>query len=156
MNKIIILFQTISKKIENCYDRTSSTNIGLSLMAIIAGYDLSFISIEEANSIINNIIETIWKLKKWNGHLYNWYNIKTLEPLIPEYISTVDSGNFVGYLYVLKAFLEEQQDNNLQELILKVDNLIETTDFSKLYSNEHRLFSIGFNVQERKAYRFLL
>lgn len=109
-------------------------------MAIIAGYDLKFISLEETNNILNNIIETIWKLKKWNGHLYNWYNIKNLEPLIPEYISTVDSGNFVGYLYVLKTFLENQKNEELQELILKVINLIENTDFSKLYSNEHRLF----------------
>ena len=137
-------------------NRTSSTNIGLSIMAIIAGYDLKFISLEETNNILNNIIETIWKLKKWNGHLYNWYNIKNLEPLIPEYISTVDSGNFVGYLYVLKTFLENQKNEELQELILKVINLIENTDFSKLYSNEHRLFSIGFNVLERKTYRFLL
>ena len=137
-------------------DRTSSTNIGLSLMAVMAGYDLKIIYLEEANSILNNIIETIMKLKKWNGHLYNWYNIKTLEPLIPEYISTVDSGNFVGYLYVLKTFLEKQNNNELQDLILKVNNLIDNTDFSKLYSNEHRLFSIGFNVGERKTYRFIL
>ena len=137
-------------------ERTSSTNIGLSLMAVIAGYDLKFICLEEANNILNSIIETICKLKKWNGHLYNWYNIKTLQPLIPEYISTVDSGNFVGYLYVLKSFLEEQKNNELQELIMKVNNLIEGTDFSKLYSNEHRLFSIGFNIQERKTYRFIL
>ena len=137
-------------------DRTSSTNIGLSIMAIMAGYDLKFISLEKTNSIISKTIDTIWNLKKWNGHLYNWYNIKTLEPLLPEYISTVDSGNFVGYLYVLKAFLENQKNDELQELILKVNNLIDNTDFSKLYSNEHRLFSIGFNVQERKTYRFLL
>ena len=137
-------------------ERTSSTNIGLSLMAVIAGYDLNIICLEEANNILNSIIDTICKLKKWNGHLYNWYNIKTLQPLIPEYISTVDSGNFVGYLYVLKSFLEEQRNNELQELILKVNNLIESTDFSKLYSNEHRLFSIGFNIQERKTYRFIL
>ena len=130
-------------------DRTSSTNIGLSIMSIIAGYDLKFISLEETIDILSKIIDTIWNLKKWNGHLYNWYNIKTLEPLIPEYISTVDSGNFVGYLYVLKAFLENQKN---EELILKVNNLIDNTDFSKLYSNEHRLFSIGFNVQERKTY----
>ena len=142
---------------KNLYvDRTSSTNIGLSILSIIAGYDLEFISLEETNNILKNIIEIVWNLKKWNGHLYNWYNIKTLEPLIPEYISTVDSGNFVGYLYVLKAFLENQKNDELRELVLKVNNLIENTDFSKLYSNEHRLFSIGFNVSERKAYRFLL
>ena len=53
-------------------DRTSSTNIGLSIMAVMAGYDLKFISLEEANTILNKIIETVWGLKKWNGHLYNW------------------------------------------------------------------------------------
>ena len=91
-----------------------------------------------------------------NGHLYNWYDIKNLEPLIPKYISTVDSGNFVGYLYVLKAFFEEQKDEKLKELILKTSNLIDNTDFSKLYSNEHRLFSIGYNIEERKINRFIL
>jgi hypothetical protein len=142
---------------KNLYvDRTSSTNIGLSILSIIAGYDLNFISLEETNNILKNIIEIVWNLKKWNGHLYNWYNIKTLEPLAPEYISTVDSGNFVGYLYVLKTFLENQKNDQLRELILKVNNLIENTDFSKLYSNEHRLFSIGFNVVERKTHRLLL
>ena len=142
---------------KNLYvDRTSSTNIGLSIMAIIAGADLNFITIEEANSILENIINTVWNLKKWNGHLYNWYDIKNLEPLIPRYISTVDSGNFVGYLYVLKQFFEEQKDEKLKELILKTRNLIDNTDFSKLYSNEHRLFSIGYNIEERKINRFIL
>ncbi len=130
-------------------DRTSSTNIGLSLLAIISGIDLKFISYNEGIEIIKNIIETIEGLEKWNGHLYNWYNIKTKAPLIPRYISTVDSGNFVGYLFVVKAFLEESE-NRPEDLILRVTNLIEQTDFSKLYSPKHRLFSIGFNIEENK------
>ena len=51
------------------------------------------------------MLDTISKLQKWNGHLYNWYNINTLEPLYPRYISTVDNGNFIGYLYTTKQFL---------------------------------------------------
>ena len=85
-------------------DRTSSTNIGLSFLAVITGVDLKFISLSEGIGLLNKMIETIDSLEKWNGHLYNWYNIKTKVPLIPRYISTVDSGNFVGYLYVVKAF----------------------------------------------------
>ena len=154
-------------------DRTSSTNIGLSLLAVISGSDLGFISKEEGLQLIKKIIETIDSLEKWNGHLYNWYNIKTKQPLNPRYISTVDSGNLVGYLYVLKAFLEEnkfqdasenfEEKNEFQDasedfnpkeevqiLIDKVSKLIENTDFSKLYSSSHRLFSIGFNVEENK------
>ena len=129
-------------------DRTSSTNIGLSILAIISGIDLKFISKEEGIDILKNIVLNIEALEKWNGHLYNWYNIKTKKPLIPRYISTVDSGNLVGYLYVLKSFLSnETEEKDLEERVTK---LINNTDFSKLYSNQHRLFSIGFNIEENK------
>ncbi|MCI9063953.1 MAG: hypothetical protein HFJ17_05065 [Clostridia bacterium] len=133
-------------------DRTSSTNIGLSLLAVISGIDLEFISLNQGIDLLEEIINTIEGLEKWNGHLYNWYNIKTKKPLIPRYISTVDSGNFVGYLYVLKSFLIEQQDVIIDDknLIQRVTDLINATDFSKLYSNKHRLFSIGFNIEEGK------
>ena len=33
---------------------------------------------------------------------------------------------------------------------LRIDKLIENTDFSVLYSKSHRLFSIGFNIEENK------
>ena len=134
---------------KNLYvDRTSSTNIGLSLMAVIAGFDLGYIDLIKAEDLIKNIINTINKLEKWNGHLYNWYNIKTLKPLIPRYISTVDSGNFVGYLYVLKSFVKEKIED--ESLIKNIEYLIENTNFSKLYSKEHRLFSIGFDIEENR------
>ena len=132
-------------------DRTSSTNIGLSLLAVISGIDLNYIKKQDGLTLICNIVDTIDSLEKWNGHLYNWYNIKTKVPLIPRYISTVDSGNFVGYLYVLVEYLKEQEKNeNIEMLIKRVENLIKNTDFSKLYSKEHRLFSIGFNIEENR------
>ena len=96
-------------------DRTSSTNIGLSFLAVITGVDLNFISLSEGIGLLSKMIETIDSLEKWNGHLYNWYNIKTKAPLIPRYISTVDSGNFVGYLYVVKAFLNEVLEQEYEE-----------------------------------------
>ena len=76
-----------------------------------------------------------------------------LEPLMPRYISSVDSGNFVGYLYTLKTFLESYNGDvvdKIQDLINIINNLIEKTDFSKLYDYEKRLFSIGFNIEENK------
>ena len=93
---------------EKIVPRTSSTNIGLSLLAVISAYDLQYIDLEKAINLIEKIINTIESLVKWNGHLYNWYNIKTKEPLNPRYVSTVDSGNLVGYLYVTKAFLASE------------------------------------------------
>ena len=158
--------------------RTSSTNIGLSILSTISAYDLNYISLEECIFLLNKIIETVSKLDKWNGHLYNWYNIRTLKPLTPRYISTVDSGNFVGYLYVLKIFLsdinsgkikenvvlEEKKNkdenkfneklNNILEISNKlyriVSRMIDDIDFSVLYSKNDKLLSIGYDVESMK------
>lgn len=132
-------------------DRTSSTNIGLELLAVISAYDLDFINFKKAIEYLNKILGVIAGLSKWNGHLYNWYNTDTLVPLIPRYISTVDSGNFVGYLYIVKNFLQENKNKaDLENLIALVSELIENTDFSKLYSERTKLLSIGYNLEENK------
>ena len=143
--------------------RTSSTNIGLSIMAVISANDLGFINYDKTIELLKNILNTVNELQKWNGHLYNWYNTETKEPLFPRYVSTVDSGNFVGYLYVIKNWLESQNNcdkNKLEneqninteitQLLEIVNKLIEDTDFSHLYKKEQRIFSIGFNVEENK------
>lgn len=132
-------------------DRTSSTNIGLEYLAIISAYDLGYIKLKKAIEYIEKITNTINILSKWNGHLYNWYNTKTLAPLVPRYISTVDSGNFVGYLYIVKQFLIENKNKcDVQNLLEDIVKLIDNTDFSKLYSSEDKLLSIGFNLEENK------
>ena len=137
-------------------DRTSSTNIGLGLMSIISAYDLKFIELEKALFLIQKMLETICKLPKWNGHLYNWYNTKTLIPLKPEYVSTVDSGNFIGYIITLKTFLIGIEDKEIKDKYLidvnieYINKLINDTDFSKLYNTEISLFSVGFNLEENK------
>lgn len=132
-------------------NRTSSTNIGLELLAVISAYDFGFISFRKCIDYLNKIIGTIVGLSKWNGHLYNWYNTKDLTALIPRYISTVDSGNFVGYLYIVKNFLYENRNKqDLENLTNLVTDLINNTDFSKLYSEKNKLFSIGYNLEENK------
>ena len=103
-------------------NRTSSTNIGFALLSIIDAYDLKFIDANECIDRLQKVFNTILKLEKWNGHLYNWYNIKTLEPLRPRFISTVDSGNFVASLYVTKQFLIELLGHNKFEKEIEVEN----------------------------------
>ncbi len=126
---------------------SSSTNIGLGLMAILSGYDMNFIDKETCLYKLKKCIDSIEKLEKWHGHLLNWYNIKTLEPLNPKFVSTVDSGNFVGYLFVIRNFFEE---NGEDEYTQKVNSLIENTDFSMLYDKDKNLFSIGYDLRENK------
>ena len=132
---------------EKVVPRTSSTNIGLSMLAVISAFDLGYIDLEKCIELLTNIIEVVAELPKWNGHLYNWYNIKTKEPLTPRYISTVDSGNLVGYLYIVKQFFEENCQKGRSKMAKK---LIEDTNFAVLYNREQQLFSIGFNVEENR------
>jgi len=129
-------------------NRTSPTNIGLGLLAVVSSYDLGYENLDDTIELLEKMLNTINDLAKWNGHLYNWYDLNTKKPLVPRYISSVDSGNFIGYLYTLKQFLEEINGKNVEHLIFIINNLIEQTDFSKLYDEKIRLFSIGFNVEE--------
>ena len=44
-------------------------------------------------------------LERHRGHFYNWYDTRTLQPLLPMYVSTVDSGNLASYVLTLRAAL---------------------------------------------------
>ena len=131
--------------------RTSPTNIGLAMLAVISAYDMKFETLEDTVDLLKNMIQTINSMSKSNGHLYNWYNIKTLQPLEPMYVSTVDSGNFIGYLYIVKQWINKEANGLFDEKYEKIiSNIIENTDFSKLYDYEKQLFSIGYDVKENK------
>ncbi|MCX5748189.1 MAG: cyclic beta 1-2 glucan synthetase, partial [Proteobacteria bacterium] len=90
--------------------RTSPTNIGLSLLGSLAAYDLGYLTASELLARTARTIATIDRMQRERGHLYNWYDTRTLEPLRPMYISTVDSGNLAGHLLTLAAGLEELGD----------------------------------------------
>ena len=130
--------------------RTSSTNIGLGLLAVCSAYDLGYIDIDKCLDLLSKMLQTIERMPKWEGHLYNWYNTLNLEPLIPRYISTVDSGNFIGYMYTLKQFLLGIDNEICSGLVNIIDKIIENTNFSILYDYKKKIFSIGFNVEENK------
>ena len=87
--------------------RTSPTNIGLYITCALAAKDFNFIDTPELIQRLEQTLDTIDKLEKWEGHLYNWYDTVTLKPLSPIYVSTVDSGNFVGSLITVKEGLAE-------------------------------------------------
>ena len=55
-----------------------------------------------------------------------------------------------GYLYTLKQFLIENQTDKTTDIINSIDNIIKNTNFSVLYDEKKRIFSIGYNVEENK------
>ena len=127
--------------------KTSPTNIGFSMMACISAYELGFIKVEEALDKIERIIETVERLEKWNGHLYNWYDIKTLKRMEPPVVSSVDSGNFVASLFVVESFVKKYGKENLKN---RIENLIKQSNFKHLFNHEEMVFSCGYNVYDER------
>jgi len=84
--------------------RISPTNIGLLLNARQAARELGFITTPEFATLTCHTLGTIAHMQKYRGHLYNWYDTQTLQPLEPSrFISSVDSGNLVASLYTLHS-----------------------------------------------------
>lgn len=125
--------------------RTSPTNIGLALTALIAAYDSGYLSIKEMLDKIGNMLGSMKFLDKYNGHFYNWYNIENRELLNPKYISTVDSGNLAGSLVVLKqALLNLDSDRwpnpafwqGLRETVWVLEDIMNTLQKQSTSSSE--------------------
>ncbi len=87
--------------------RTSPTNIGLSLLANLAARDFGYLSLGRFIERTQATIDTLHRLERHRGHFYNWYETRTLRPLIPLYVSSVDSGNLAGHLLTLACGLRE-------------------------------------------------
>ncbi|MGA8163842.1 MAG: glucoamylase family protein [Waddliaceae bacterium] len=85
--------------------RTSPTNIGFQFLSALSAYDFGFLYPTDLIDLYSKALDTIEKLEKKRGHLYNWYSTETLEPLHPRYVSSVDSGNFIGHLLTTRQAL---------------------------------------------------
>ncbi|HEV7415792.1 MAG TPA: glucoamylase family protein, partial [Tianweitania sediminis] len=78
--------------------RTSPTNIGMYLLSAVSARDFGWISLAGTAERIDQTLATVEKMQRFRGHLYNWYDTQTLQPLLPLYVSAVDSGNLAGHL----------------------------------------------------------
>ena len=87
---------------EQTAHRTSPTNIGMMLLSTLSAYDFGYLGPSEFTLRISRTFDSISRLTHHQGHLLNWYDTRNLQPLIPRYVSTVDSGNFAGCLIALK------------------------------------------------------
>lgn len=85
--------------------RTSPTNIGMSLLATLSACDFGYLTTDGLIARTGKTFDSMDLLECYRGHFFNWYDTRTLTPLIPQYVSTVDSGNLSGLLLTLKAGL---------------------------------------------------
>ena len=93
--------------------RTSPTNMGLALLANLSAWDFGYISTGQLLERTANAFRTMETMERHRGHFYNWYDTESLEPLLPMYISTVDSGNLAAHLLTLRAGLTALPDERI-------------------------------------------
>ncbi len=93
--------------------RTSPTNMGLALLANLSAYDFGYIPAGQLIERTENALRTMEALDRHRGHFYNWYDTQTLKPLLPAYISSVDSGNLAAHLLTLRQGLLALPDHKI-------------------------------------------
>lgn len=93
--------------------RTSPTNIGFCMAGVVSARDFGFITTSAMVRRLEQIVDSLEKMDKWHGHLYNWYDTRTLAAMRPLYVSTVDSGNLLAMLLSTAASLAHYANSDL-------------------------------------------
>ena len=138
--------------------RTSPTNIGLYLLSVACAKAFGWIGTEELLTRIEATLATLARLQRHRGHFLNWYETQTCAPLLPMYVSTVDSGNLAGHLLaVAQACLELARSPHDDETLRRLravardcEQVAWAADFAFLYHRKRHLFHIGYRVAEQE------
>jgi cyclic beta-1,2-glucan synthetase len=139
--------------------RTSPTNIGMGLMATLAAHDLGLIPMEDLVERLERCLSTMEGLERFEGHFLNWYDTRSLAPLSPRYVSTVDSGNLAGALVAVAEGLrqlallsqsspEPVVGRRLESLAQRAAFFANEMSFRLLYDPERRILSIGYRLAD--------
>ena len=139
--------------------RLSPTNLGLLLNARVAAVRLEMLSIAEFADETAKTLETVKMLWKHRGHLLNWYDVESLEPLTPRVVSTVDSGNLAACLWTTKqaalhfagAYAADPEiASRLTGIADTCEQLVEAMDFRFLYQENRKVLRVGLDLDRRQ------
>ncbi|MFC2968231.1 GH36-type glycosyl hydrolase domain-containing protein [Acidimangrovimonas pyrenivorans] len=78
---------------EEIAHRSSPTNVGMLLLSSLTAFDLGHAGLRDLAARTADVQAALERLDRYRGHILNWFDTRTLQPLEPQYISTVDSGN---------------------------------------------------------------
>ncbi len=146
--------------------RTSPTNIGLYLLSVACAREFGWIGTQDLLQRLEASLATLDRMQRHRGHFLNWYDTTTLAPLLPMYVSTVDSGNLSGHLLTLAqaclALADQPPDPGspqqaaapdslrLQAVAERCEALAWAADYRFLYHRKRHLFHIGYRVAEQQ------
>ncbi len=137
---------------------TSPTNIGLLLLSTLAAYDLGYIGVPILVSRLRSTFETLERLERYRGHFLNWYDTRTLEPMLPRYVSTVDSGNFAACLRILGQACQQipstpmprwQRWEGLADTFALLDDFVRDLETAKNIPAAGELRALARELRER-------
>ncbi len=122
--------------------RTSPTNIGLLLVSTLAAYDLGYVDLLNLGARLQSSLENLERMERYRGHFLNWFDTRSLEPLPPRYVSTVDSGNLAACLISLAQGLKTMADKPLfrpEAIQGLMDSAALILDLSSQFETSHAL-----------------
>ncbi|MBZ5666254.1 MAG: glycosyl transferase [Acidobacteriia bacterium] len=82
--------------------RISPTNLGFLLNARQVACEFGYLTVPEFAQQTLRTLATVSQLRRYRGHLLNWYDTRSLAALSPAVVSSVDNGNFVASLWTLQ------------------------------------------------------
>jgi len=82
--------------------RISPTNLGFLLNARQVACQFGYLTLPEFTQQTLRTLATVSRMEHYRGHLFNWYDTRTLLPLSPVMVSSVDSGNLLASLWTLQ------------------------------------------------------
>lgn len=132
--------------------RTSPTNIGMYAMSVLAARDFSLIASAELYHRLQAMCKTIELLPKWQGNLYNWYDLNTLRILGEPFVSSVDSGNFVAAMICVgEGVLEYAQEYpQLRQVSARLLAIARACSLKPFYNSKKKLFAIGYYPSKKQ------
>ena len=148
---------------ETVAHRTSPTNIGLYLLSVACAREFGWIDTAQLIGRLEATLGTLLTLQRYRGHFLNWYDTRTGTPLLPLYVSTVDSGNLGAHLLAVAQACEElaraascagaaagpgDDLARLTALSTALRTLAWQAEYRFLYHPRRRLFHIGWRIAE--------
>ena len=128
--------------------RSSPTNIGMAMAAAVSAEAMGFCPRDEALTLLSRITDTLECMPRFRGHFYNWYDTRTLSPLLPATLSTVDSGNLCASLITVEQALLSWGE---EALAARLRRLSQEMDFSFLLDPGRDLFYISYDTEQDRG-----
>ena len=126
-------------------DYTSTTNIGLHLIDVVAASDLGFLTDPEAMDRIRRTLDTLDQLETDGGRFFNYYDTTSLERT-SSFVSFVDSGWLTAGLLAVRM--------RFPDLYGRCSALIDQMHADVFYDRGFDQLSHGYFVDPRGASRY--